>query len=257
MKKVISLLLAVLTIMSVMAVSASAADTVTEGAYTYQINSDGTAYLIAVEEKDLSGTVTIPDYINGYPVTEIGIRAFYKDNNITKIYIPATVKEISYAAFYQCKIKEVIILSDENYKTSELSVVSGAFYECNELTTVHCYNRNSIYWSDTNTYNLCHRIYFRKGKEPVCQLLNKEDGIEDGWYCSSCKKYFEGGYTIPAKHTDEKDHNGECDRCGIVTCVHKCHKELTGFSAFIWKVELFFWKLFKIQKTCICGVDHY
>lgn len=46
--------------------------------------------------------------------------------------------------------------------------------------------------------------------------------------------------------SDEKESN---------SCSHICHK--TGISAFFYKIALFFWKLFKINKECSCGIAHY
>lgn len=39
------------------------------------------------------------------------------------------------------------------------------------------------------------------------------------------------------------------------SCTCLCHK--TGFLAFIYKIALFFWKLFKTNQTCKCGWAHY
>lgn len=38
-------------------------------------------------------------------------------------------------------------------------------------------------------------------------------------------------------------------------CTCNCHK--TGFAGFIYKIERFFWKLFKINKVCVCNEPHY
>ncbi len=63
-------------------------------------------------------------------------------------------------------------------------------------------------------------------------------------------------------HVDENN-DGKCDRCGdaiegfnpSATCKHICHK--TGIARFFYKIALFFWKLFKINKECSCGIAHY
>lgn len=63
---------------------------------------------------------------------------------------------------------------------------------------------------------------------------------------------------IPA-HADA-DKNLVCDDCGLALeateCSCGCHK--TGF---IWdllnSIRLFVWKLFKVEKHCVCGVLHY
>ena len=44
---------------------------------------------------------------------------------------------------------------------------------------------------------------------------------------------------------EEPSENCDCD----------CHK--SGFMGFIWKILRFFYKLFKIKPTCVCGTAHY
>ena len=42
---------------------------------------------------------------------------------------------------------------------------------------------------------------------------------------------------------------------GYSDCYCNCHKG--GFKGFIWKITLFFNKLFKTNKICSCGASHY
>jgi hypothetical protein len=73
--------------------------------------------------------------------------------------------------------------------------------------------------NDTNGDGYCDTEYMLKGKKVVCGTkLEKEDTDSD---------------------------------CGCI-----CHKT-SGFSKFIYKILRFFWKLFKINKTCPCNVVHY
>ncbi len=99
------------------------------------------------------------------------------------------------------------------------------------------------------------------GHKPACS----EVGLTDGKVCSVCGLTIQTQEIIPAtgKHVDgNKD--GICDECGIETdsndntkenCSCICHKG--GFSGFIYKIIRVFWKLFKINPTCDCGVAHY
>ena len=45
-----------------------------------------------------------------------------------------------------------------------------------------------------------------------------------------------------------------CENCGD-ECSCMCH--YSGFMAFIWKIINFFYKLFRVNKTCACGMIHY
>ncbi|MFI3141011.1 MAG: NPCBM/NEW2 domain-containing protein [Clostridia bacterium] len=63
-----------------------------------------------------------------------------------------------------------------------------------------------------------------------------------------------------AEYTTHTDSNkdGLCDDCGTSlteNCSCICHKG--GISEFFYKIALFFWKIFGINKTCACGIYHY
>lgn len=72
--------------------------------------------------------------------------------------------------------------------------------------------------------------------------------------CTSCE-YEEKTVISPALGHKDDNHDGICDRCNedaTKNCNHLCHK-----GGFLHKFCLFFWKLFKIQKECSCGMYHY
>ena len=74
-------------------------------------------------------------------------------------------------------------------------------------------------------------------------------------YTCSCGDSYTGDKT-PAKGHDYVE--GVCKNFGdskIDNCSCNCHK--SGFMGFIWKIINFFQKLFKTNKTCSCGVNHY
>ena len=83
------------------------------------------------------------------------------------------------------------------------------------------------------------------------------DGTKSAWCSNMCgikNTVQDEGSMLP--HTDE-NRDGFCDRvhCRADTtngCTHSCHK-----GGFFYKIALFFWKLFKINKECACGVYHY
>ena len=102
MKRLLSALLAILTVFSLVSgcftVSANAA---TSGDYTYYVY-DGKATLSRVASS-LSGNVTIPSKLGGYPVTKIDSYAFAYCSDITSITIPASVTSIEATAFNSCE----------------------------------------------------------------------------------------------------------------------------------------------------------
>lgn len=75
--------------------------------------------------------------------------------------------------------------------------------------------------------------------------------------CSCGESYTEG---IPAHGHSDANGDGYCDYCdenltGDKDCSCNCHK--TGIMSIIWKILRFFYKLFKINPVCECGVSHY
>ena len=48
-------------------------------------------------------SVTIPEYVQGYPVMEIGSRAFASCLSLSTVTIKAKIRQISSFAFYRCK----------------------------------------------------------------------------------------------------------------------------------------------------------
>ena len=86
-------------------------------------------------------------------------------------------------------------------------------------------------------------------KEATCTEKGSEKST-----CSRCS--YSEKKDINAKGHNYKD--GICTGCGknkVENCSHMCHK--SGFMGFIWKIVRFFWKLFKMNPTCDCGVKHY
>ncbi len=59
------------------------------------------------------------------------------------------------------------------------------------------------------------------------------------YYCDVCEEYIGTSDLTPDK-----------------TCTCSCHSQLR-ITAFFYKIKLFVWKLFKVNKVCECGVAHY
>ena len=71
-----------------------------EGYYTYEVEN-GKATITGCD-KSISGDVTIPKKLGGYPVTSIGYGAFERCRELVCITIPKGVKTIEPGAFYGC-----------------------------------------------------------------------------------------------------------------------------------------------------------
>ena len=101
-----------------------------------------------------------------------------------------------------------------------------------------------------------HELRNNKGVPATCDRA----GSSDYKSCINCS-YMEASTVIPALGHADTDGNGKCDNCNdnmnelkADGCI--CHKD-NGFMKFIYKILSFFWKLFKINKTCDCGAVHY
>lgn len=127
---------------------------ITQGPYTYEVE-DGNATITAVDRWAVSGKVTVPSTLGGYPVTAIGYDAFTDCTLITEIIIPDQITTIGNAAFYGCSaLKSINIpygvtnigfwmfqhcasLTAINIPDSVTSIASCAFSGCSSLKSVN------------------------------------------------------------------------------------------------------------------------
>jgi hypothetical protein len=97
------------------------------GDFTY--SSDGTNVTITGYTGS-NGVVTIPDTIDGLPVTGVGEAAFHV-SNITNVLIPDGVTSIGDYAFYYCTR-----LTGVTIPNSVTNIGESAFYGCSGLTSL-------------------------------------------------------------------------------------------------------------------------
>ena len=133
MKKIKKLLPVLL--MSIMSVSAFAANAVVDGIAYYFIDESLEAQVARNYENPYSGDINIPEavYYNGktYSVTSIGEEAFFYCSGLTSITIPNSVTSIGINAFSGCEG-----LTSVTIPNSVTSIGRHAFYGCTGLTSV-------------------------------------------------------------------------------------------------------------------------
>ena len=95
----------------------------------------GNALGYNVVPRTTTGEITVPEEIDGKPVTMIWGKAFYLCSNVTKITFPKAIKVGSYAGFLfsQCTgLQEIVGL--ENIDMSECQNADKMFYGCTNLS---------------------------------------------------------------------------------------------------------------------------
>lgn len=190
----------------------------------------------------------------------IGMSAFRNCTAVYTVVIKGEVQDINKWTFSGCVNLKNVVLNEGLRK-----IESGAFRDCSSLESV--YLPSSVEIVDDDAFDGCGKftdVYY--------------GGTQEEWNFKVLT-YLEGQYYFGNKtvnfghiHKDENK-NGMCDEClednknitsnepsekpdvPAVECSCNCHK--TGFMSFVWKIVLFFQKLFRINKVCSCGVVHY
>ena len=126
-----------LTVMPAVYAAPAAGTTLTDSATagSYKVITPGCTVSYLGTTNTSATTVTIPSevVIDGYTyeVTEVAVRAFYNNKNITTVTVPATVTTIRRAAFYGCtSLKKV------GGCAGVQRILMNAFRGCSSLTTV-------------------------------------------------------------------------------------------------------------------------
>ena len=205
--------------------------------------------------------VIIPD-----SVTTIEDAAFGFCTNLTSITIPDSVTAIGDLAFYECSNLTDIYYNGTEEQWKEIAIGSENEYLVN--ATIHYHHNNHTYTSEITTpathlkegletYTcVCGNSYTEsipKLEAHTYNIITIDSSCTDrGYKIYQCYCGYSYTENIPAK-----GHNLDgsvCAECSY-NCSCNCHK--SGFMGFIWKITLFFNKLFKTNRECACGVAHY
>lgn len=187
--------------------------------------------------------VTLPN-----SVTQIKAFAFYECRNLTEITIGRNVESIAEKAFQKCvNLNIVYNCSDLDIKANSAANGYVGYYADNIYE--HKMNSSEVPPScEENGYTLhkCVLCEYSYTNNLVSSTGHKDDNGD--YICDyGCGHEFEK--PIEPEQPDAPD-EPSADNCG-----HLCHK--SGFMGFIWKIVRFFWKLFKMNPVCDCGVAHY
>ncbi len=87
-KVLLSCALVMTTVLVCLLALPTEAEAATSGYYTYTV-SNGEATITDVDES-ISGDITIPDTLGGYPITTIGNLTFSDCDSLTVVYYPGT-----------------------------------------------------------------------------------------------------------------------------------------------------------------------
>lgn len=129
-KKIISLAFVVLLLISIVPMSASAAEVV-YGNFSFELNGT-TNQATLTEYNGNSSSVKVPDTVYGYTVTKIDDLVFYKHDEIQSVSLPNTIKSIGFSAFSSCtKLKKIIL------PVTVTSMGEYTFNNCTSLTEAY------------------------------------------------------------------------------------------------------------------------
>ena len=153
--RVISLLLAVMMILSSLPFAGISALAEESGDFEYEILADGTAEI--TDYYGWAETLEIPSTLDGYTVTSIGDWTFAYCYSLTSITIPDSVTSIGRYAFSDCDSLTSITIPE-----SVTSIGLVAFEGCHSLTSINVDENNKNYSSQDG-------VLFNKGKTELIQ----------------------------------------------------------------------------------------
>ncbi|MBR3933930.1 MAG: leucine-rich repeat protein [Clostridia bacterium] len=136
----------------------------TYGDLTYEIKNN---QVIIINCKSIATKVDIPDYIDGFPVTTIGERAFENCDRITSLIIGNNVTTISWRAFFNCNE-----LTELTIGNNVATIGKYAFRYCENLTSIKV-NGNNQFFCDING------VLFDKNKT---KIIKYPEGRTDSTY---------------------------------------------------------------------------
>lgn len=129
MKKLFSIILAAIITISVFPMSVLAN---TSGDYEYEVLSEADKTCVITAYTGKTRELTIPAYLDGYKVVELGRLSFLEAKLLKTVKIPATVRVIGESAFFNC-----VDLTTVSIPYGVEVIRQSAFEGCSNLGTIN------------------------------------------------------------------------------------------------------------------------
>lgn len=166
-KKFLSVILALMMVLTAMPLTALPAFAVTSGDFEYEVLSEEDKTCEIIDYTGSATELAIPSALDGYTVTGIGHGAFYSYDSLTSVTMPDSVTSIGDEAFEHCDSLTSITVSD-----SVTSIGIEAFHSCLSLTSIDVASGNPNYSSENG-------VLFNKDKT---ELIQYPAGKQDASY---------------------------------------------------------------------------
>ncbi|MBQ3137680.1 MAG: leucine-rich repeat protein [Clostridia bacterium] len=245
--------------------------------------------LTAIEYQTYLYCESLTSVVIPYGVKTIEKRAFQNCYNLESVTIPDSVTTIENEAFGYCKKISGLTLSN-NVKYLGTSILYGnnVIHYVGISSDIEGYKDYSRYnnihyipdparvrscsdgpFSSADDCEICAEWISKNNRKDLHSFSEyKSNGdatcLSDGTKTARCnnKLYCDMEDTIQdvgsKKGHSDSDKDGVCNECRTdftVGCGHLCHKG--GIEGFFYKIARFFWKLFKTNEVCSCGMYHY
>lgn len=158
--------------------------------YEYEYSSIYDGYIIT-EYHGSDKILDIPSSYNNKPVVEIGVRAFFENDDIEEVILPESIKSIDKLAFSKCINLKSINLDNVEY------IGNNAFSYCNLLDNIKIKVSNilgSTFYKCNNLSN----IVIEEGVKTIGSLAFSYTNIEELYLPHSFIKIYDEGFLYSA-----------------------------------------------------------
>ncbi len=122
----------------------------------YEFSQKELYWTIVGADDGVTFTSSIPERLDGYPVLEIGDRAFYASESLTGIVLPCSINKIGKEAFSCCKNLQYV--SFEKKALTNLNIGEMAFWRCTSLKRFQASERFAMLQPQAFAY--CENLYY-------------------------------------------------------------------------------------------------